>query len=95
MIDVRGPSTPKSRDGLTHVFVYLCKLSRGTLLEPMRDVTGDSVRRAFTKCMFRSGVVLGMLRSDCGLEMVNLLLKELSNMFKNKNGRHIGTPWRP
>ena len=93
MVDCEGPSQPPDEKGNRYVLTYVCCLCHGVLLEPMLELTAKSVRRAFARCMFRSGTLPKLLRTDRGMEFANLLMAE----FVSRVGmcHRVGTPWRP
>ena len=47
----------------------------------------------FANCIFRSGTLPVLVRSDRGPELKNILMAENSSMLGL--GRRFGTPWRP
>ena len=49
-------------------------------------MTHSKVRRAFTRCVLRSRTLPALVRSDCGPEFKNALMKELATM--------LGSEWR-
>ena len=93
MVDCEGPSQPPDDKGNRYVLKYFCCLSHGVLLEPMLELTAKGVRRAFARCMFRSGTLPKMLRSDRGMEFANLLMAEFVSLVGMRH--RYGTPWRP
>ena len=68
MIDCEGPSNPPDSAGHHYILSYLCLLSHGVLLEPIKQLTFSEVRRAFARCVFRSGTLPLLVRSDRGPE---------------------------
>ena len=93
MIDMEGPSNPADKQGNKYVMTYICCLCHGVFLEPCRNLTGTEVRRAFTRCVFRSGTLPDMIRSDRGVEFKNMLMQEYVALL---GARHkFGTAWRP
>ena len=92
MADLEGPSNPPS-DGYVYVFTYMCMLCHGVLLEPCTRLTFSEVRRAFARCIFRSGTLPLILRSDRGPEFKNIMMKEFSCLVGFRH--RFGTAWRP
>ena len=93
MIDFEGPSTPEDKIGNKYVLTYVCCLSNGVLLEPVRHLKRSEVRRAFSRCILRSGTLPLLLRSDRGPEFRSLLIIEYSALVGIRH--RLGTPWRP
>ena len=93
MIDMEGPSNPADKLGNKYVMTYICCLCHGVFLEPCRNLTGTEVRRAFGRCIFRSGTLPAMIRSDRGVEFKNALMHEYVALL---GARHkFGMAWRP
>ena len=57
------------------------------------NLTHREVRRAFARCVFRSGALPRLLRSDRGPEFKNLLMQEFTALLGLRH--RFGTPWRP
>jgi len=93
MVDCEGSSRPADTSGRCYVLTYLCLLCHGVLLEPMTNLTHGEVRRAFARCVFRSGALPRLLRSDRGPEFKNLLMQEFTALLGLRH--RFGTPWRP
>ncbi|MCP4895732.1 MAG: transposase family protein, partial [bacterium] len=93
MVDVEGPSNPADRQGNRYVMTYICCLCHGVLLEPCKDLTFSEVRRAFGRCLFRSGTLPNIIRSDRGVEFRSTLIKEYLALIGAR--QRYGTPWRP
>ena len=93
MVDCEGASTPADRYGNTHSFTYMCCLCHGILLEPMKGLKHSEVRRALSRCIFRSGTLPLMLRSDRGPEFTNTLMREYTALVGTR--QRFGMPWRP
>ena len=83
MIDFEGPSNPPDRQGCRYVLTYFCCLSHGVLLEPVKNLRASEVRRALSKCMFRSGRLLELIR----------LMADFTALVGLKH--KFGAPWRP
>lgn len=93
MIDLEGPSQPSDKEGCRYTLTYVCCLCHGVLLEKTMTCNAREVRRMFACCIFRSGKIPSMLRSDRGPEMKHALMEEFCNLVGI--GRRMGTPWRP
>ena len=93
MVNLEGPNNPKDKDGCSYVMTYICCLCYGVLLEPLQKASGAEVRRAFASCMFRSGTIPLLVRSDRGSEFRNMLMREYTALMGI--GHRFGTPWRP
>jgi hypothetical protein len=93
MIDLEGPSQPPDVAGNVYTMTYLCCLCQGILLEPLRCLTASEVRRAFGRCVFRSGTLPLVLRSDRGQEFRSSAMREYSALIKIR--QKFGMPWRP
>ena len=50
-------------------------------------------RRMFASCMFRSGTIPTLVRSDRGPELKNAIMNEYTSLLGM--GRKFGGPWRP
>ena len=92
-MDCEGGSQPTDESGASHIFTYVCCLCHGVLLEALRGLSAREVRRAFARCMFRSGTIPWLLRSDRGQEFTNLLMKEFVALVGSR--KRFGIPWRP
>ena len=77
MIDCEGPLQPSGLEGEIYVLTYLCCFCGGVFLEPLARLNSRSVRRAFAKCMFRSGCLPSIIRSDRGPEFDNIAFENL------------------
>ena len=93
MVDLEGPSNPADKNGCKYTLTYICCLCYGVLLESSPRITAAEVRRMFANCIFRSGTLPVLVRSDRGPELKNILMAEYSSMLGL--GRRFGTPWRP
>ena len=93
MIDIEGPSTPSDRSGNVYVLTYMCLVCRQPLLEPLRRLDHHEVRRAFSRCVFRSGTIPILLRSDRGQEFKNSYIREFLALAGVR--QRYGTQWRP
>ena len=74
MVDYEGPSNPPDRRGNKYTLTYVCCLCHGALFEPMEALGHPQVRRAFARCIFRSGTLPQMIRSDKGARVQELSL---------------------
>ena len=74
-IDAEGPNR-EDRWGYRYTLTYLDCLSHAVLIEPLRSLTHAEVRRAFSRCLFRSRTIPTMIRSDRGPEFRNSLMAE-------------------
>ena len=93
MIDCEGPSTPADRQGNRYTLTYICCLCHAVFYEPMVHLRKSEVRRAFARCVFRSGTLPLILRSDRGPELKNALLAEYTALI-GMNHR-FGMAFRP
>ena len=93
MVDFEGPSNPPDRYGNRYSLTYCCLLCHGVLLEPARALTGTEVRRCFSRCIFRSGTLPTLVRSDRGAEFKNAIMSEYTDLIGLRH--RFGTPWRP
>ena len=59
----------------------------------MLNLSAREVRRAFARCIFRSGTIPKMLRSDRGPEFANYLMQEFVALVGIRH--RFGAPWRP
>ena len=75
MIDLEGPN-PRDKMGNRYYMTYICCLCHGVLINGMADTTAAEARRAFATCMFRSGTIPTMVRSDQGPEFKNRIMEE-------------------
>ena len=93
MVDCEGTSQPADEQGCTYSLTYWCCLCHGVLLEPLRALTAQEVRRALARCIFRSGVLPKLIRSDRGPEFKNALIAEFLALVSTRH--RVGFPWRP
>eukprot|EP00973_Karenia_brevis_P065838 9149424-Karenia_brevis.AAC.1 len=93
MVEFEGPHNPKDKDGCAYVMTYICCLCQRVLLEPVKRTSAAEVRRAFACCLFRSGTIPLLVRSDRGSECKNVLMSEYSSFMGI--GYRFGTQWRP
>ena len=93
MIDMEGPSAPPDKQGNAYTMTYMCCLCHQPLLEPLKCLTHAEVRRAFARCLFRSGTLPTLLRSDRGSEFRNALMTEFVALMGMRH--RMGTQWRP
>ena len=66
MIDLEGPWNPASKSGYQYTMTYICCLCHGVLLEHSTKCNAMEARRMFASCMFRSGTIPTLVRSDMG-----------------------------
>ena len=81
MIDLEGPSTPADKSGNIYVMTYICVVCYGVLLEEPTACNRHEARRMFANCMFRSGRVPRMIRSDRGPEFKNAICKSILHLW--------------
>ena len=93
MVDIEGPSNPPDKDGNRYLMTYICCLCHGIFLEGAPELNAHECRRMFANCVFRSGRLPGLVRSDRGSEFRNALMKEYQALLKV--GNRFGTEWRP
>ena len=93
MVDFEGPSCPADRAGNKYVMSYVCCLCHGVLFEPGANLTHSEVRRMFARCIFRSGTLPKIVRSDRGPEFRSTLLAEFLALMGVR--QTFGTAWRP
>ena len=74
MIDLEGPN-PTDRMGNRYYMTYICCLCHAVLIAGMANTTAAETRRAFATCMFRSGTIPTMVRSDQGPEFKNRVME--------------------
>ena len=72
---------------------YICCLCHGVFLVGMASTEATESRRAFAICMFRSGTIPSVVRSDQGPEFKNSIMEEYTAILGI--GQKFGTPWRP
>ena len=90
MIDVEGPSQPCDKEGCRYSLTYVCCLCHGVFLERTSVCNARELRRMFSCCVFRSGRLPTLLRSDRGPEMKKELMREYCSLMGI--GRRFGTP---
>ena len=93
MIDLEGPNNPADKQGCKYHMTYICCLCHGALLEAGTRASSTEARRMFACCVFRSGRLPSLLRSDRGAEFKNALMAEYAALVGI--GHRFGTPWRP
>ena len=92
MIDLEGPNPP-DRLGNRYYMTYICCLCHGVFLAGMPNTEATEARRAFAICMFRSGTIPSVVRSDQGPEFKNAIMEEYTALLGI--GQKFGTAWRP
>jgi hypothetical protein len=92
MVDMEGPSLA-DKAGNRYVLTYICTLCHGIICEPGRNLTHAEVRRMFARCVFRSGTIPKVIRSDRGVEFKNTLMQEFTALMGMR--QRFGTAWRP
>ena len=93
MVDIEGPCQPGDYKGNTYVLTYMCLLCHGVFFEPIKELKAPLVRMAFSKCLFRSGTVPMILRTDRGQEFRNALITEYIALMGIRH--RFGAPFRP
>ena len=93
MVDLEGPWNPASKSGYQYTMTYICCLCHGVLLEHSTKCNAMEARRMFASCMFRSGTIPTLVRSDRGPELKNAIMSEYTALLGM--GRKFGGPWRP
>jgi hypothetical protein len=93
IIDIEGPSSPRTLNRSTHVFEYIDVLSHGVVYEPLSGLSHRQVRRALTRCICRVQVVPGLVGLDRGPEMWNTLMREFAAILQTQ--LRPGAPYRP
>ena len=93
MIDLEGPNNPCDKQGNMYTMTYICTVCQGLLTDRAPKCNAVEARRMFATCMFRSGTIPTMLRSDRGPELKNAIMNEYAALLGI--GRRFGTPWRP
>ena len=73
MIDLEGPWSPATKSGNRYSMTYICCLCHGLLLEHAPKANAAEARRMFASCMFRSGTIPTLARSDRGPELKNAI----------------------
>ena len=91
MIDLEGPNPP-DRMGNRYYMTYICCLCHGVFLAGLANTEATEARRAFAICMFRSGTIPSVVRSDQGPEFRNAIMEEYTAVLGI--GQKFGTAWR-
>ena len=94
VVDMEGPLTPPSIEGHRYIMTYMCNFCGGILLEPVRTLQAAEVRAAFSRCLFRSGTLPVLLRTDRGPEFTNALLGIPHSHGHSSASRHCVPPVR-
>ena len=81
------------KDGNKYVLTYLDVLSHSLLLEPLKSLTHGEVRRAVSRCLFRSRTLPVLLRTDRGAEFRNALMEEYAALMGMRH--KLSTAMRP
>ena len=89
---MEGPN-PEDRGGHRYIFTYLDVLSHSLLLEPVKSLVHGEVRRAFSRCVFRSRTLPVLLRTDRGIEFRNTLMEEYAALMGMRH--KLSTAMRP
>ena len=92
MIDLEGPNPPDQM-GNRYYMTYICCLCHAVLIAGMKDTSAAESRRAFATCLFRSGTLPTMVRSDQGPEFKNRVMEEYTALLGI--GQKFGVAWRP
>ena len=93
VVDMEGPLTPPSVEGHRYIMTYMCNFCGGILLEHVRTLQAAEVRAAFSRCLFRSGTLPVLLRTDRGPEFTNALFSEYLTLMGIR--QRLGTAYRP
>ena len=93
MVDYDGPLQPPGLEGDIYVLTYLCCFCGGVFLEPLARLHSRSAWRAFANCMFRSGCLPSIIRSDRRPEFDNSIFREFVNVIGMTH--KFGMPYRP
>ena len=93
VVDMEGPVNPASADGHRYIMTYMCNFTGAILLEPAKHLKAQEIRRLFSKCMFRSGTLPVVVRTDRGPEFTNTLMREFLALMGVY--QHLGTAYRP
>ena len=81
MVDLEGPCNPPDKHGHRYSMTYICCLCHGIFIETSPKCNAAEVRRMFSNCMFRSGRMPRLVRSDRGPEFKNALVNEYLSML--------------
>ena len=92
VVDIEGPN-PADRLGYRYILTYLDALSHGVLLEPLKALTKEEVRRAFSRCVFRSRTLPEVVRTDRGQEFTSAVFAECVALLGGR--QKFSTPLRP
>ena len=92
VIDIEGPN-PADQHGYRYILTYLDALSHGVLLEPLKALTREEVRRAFSRCVFRSRTLPEVVRTDRGQEFTSAVFSEYVALLGSR--QKFSTPLRP
>ena len=92
VIDIEGPN-PADQHGYRYILTYLDALSHGVLLEPLKSLTREEVRRAFSRCVFRSRTLPEVVRTDRGQEFTSAVFSEYVALLGSR--QKFSTPLRP
>ena len=92
VIDIEGPN-PADQHGYRYILTYLDALSHGVLLEPLKALTREEVRRAFSRCVFRSRTLPEVVRTDRGQEFTSAVFSEYVALLGSR--QKFLTPLRP
>ena len=68
------------------------ELSTGTISEPLQALQHSDVRRAFGRCMFRSGTIPSLVQTDNGPEVHNCLMAEFMALLSVRH--RFSSPYR-
>jgi len=93
MVDLEGPSHPADKEGNKYTLTYICCLCYGVLTDRSAKCNSSEARRMVACCIFRSGTLPTLLRSDRGPEFKNAMMQEYTALIGL--GRRFGSPWRP
>jgi hypothetical protein len=94
MIDCEGPSSPADiATGAKYVLTYRCTMCGGVKLEQLEKLEHNHFRRAFLRCVFKTGTIPETIRTDRGPEVANAAMDELRSLLGSR--RILGHAFRP
>ena len=74
------------------MLTYEDELSTGTISEPLQVLQHSEVRRAFARCMFRSGTIPSLVQTDNGPAVHNCLVAEFMALLSVRH--RFSAPYR-
>ena len=94
MIDCEGPSSPADiATGARYVLTLRCAMCGGVKLESLERLEQNHFRRAFIRCVFKTGTIPETIRTDRGPEVANAAMDEIRNLMGSR--RILGHAFRP